>query len=266
VAVGAGEPLFDIYSPDVYAAEMNYIVALRAEGSAGGPLTGAALERLRLLDVPAAAIADIARTGKAPRTIAVPAPAAGVVVAKSAVEGAMARPGEVLFRVADLSTVWVEARVYESDLADVAAGAAAEVRAPFGGGTDYRATVREILPEVEADTRTAGARLVLDNPGGRLRPGMYVEVLIPVSLSKDAVQIPESAVLRSGERDTVFVARDDGAFEPRDVTLGGRTGDGRYVVTRGLSGGERVVISGQFLLDAESRYQEAVQKMLSAPH
>jgi len=259
--VRAGEPLFEIYSPDLYNAELNYLIAWRSEGAGGGPLTHAARERLRLYDVPDAFLAELTRTGEAPRTFVYRAPADGTVIAKTAVQGMMVRAGESLYRLADLATVWVNAQIYESDLAFVHAGQAVRVRSTYGGDRDYPGRIELVIPEVGAETRTAQARIVLLNPGLALKPGMFVDVRLDAELRPSAVLVPDMAVLRSGDHDTVFLTLTDGSFLPRAVTLGARTGDDDEVLS-GLKAGERVVISGQFLLDSESQLREAIQKML----
>ncbi len=260
--VRAGDPLFEIYSPDFFNAELNYLIAVRSEGAAGGPLTHAARERLRLYDVPDAFLDELARTGAPPRTYLYRAPADGLVIEKAAVEGMMVNPGERIYRLADLSTVWVNARFYENDLAFVHAGQAVRVRSTYGGDREYAGKIDLLAPEVDPVTRTAQARIVLANPGLALRPGMFVEVRLEAELRPAAVLVPDMAVLRSGERNTVFVALPDGSFLPREVRLGARTADGDDEVLSGLAAGERVVTSGQFLLDSESQLREAIQKML----
>ena len=263
--VRAGDPLFEIYSPDLYNAELNYLVAVQNEGAAGGPLTEAARERLRLFDVSDEFMAELARSGHAPRTYLFRAPVAGVVMAKDAVQGMMVKPGQRIYRIADLSTVWVNAQIYENDLAFVHPGQGVHVHSTYGGDRDFTGKVDLLIPEVETATRTAQARIVLPNPDLALKPGMFVEVRLETELSPSAVLVPDAAVLRSGERDTVFVARGNGEFIPHEVKLGVRTEDNYYQVLSGLNAGERVVTSGQFLLDSESQLREAIQKMLRAP-
>jgi multidrug efflux pump subunit AcrA (membrane-fusion protein) len=259
--VKAGDPLFEIYSPELYNAELNYLLALRAEGSASGPLSRPALEKLKLFDVAPAFLAEIARTGEAPRTYTFTAPADGVVIEKMAVVGQMMKPGELIYRLADLSTVWLNAQIYEEDLAAVAPGRPVEVSATHGSQRG-KGTIEQILPQVQAETRTAVARIVLDNADGTWRPGMFADVRLTAELAPSAVLVPDSAVLRSGERNTVFVALPGGEFAPREVKLGAHTEDYRYEVLSGLAEGERVVVSGQFMLDSESQLREAIQKML----
>ncbi len=261
-AVKAGDPLFEIYSPDLYNAQLNYALALRGEGEKAGPLTRASLARLQLFDIPSNVIDELKRSGEAQRTMLFRAPADGVVIEKMAVAGQMMKPGERIYRLADLSTVWVQAQIYEKDLPYLRQGQAVSVRTSYGPERKFDGTVELLLPQVEEQTRTATARIVLPNPDGFLRPGMFVDVAFASQLADDAVLVPDMAVLRSGERNTVFVALDGGFFEPREIKLGARSEGGFYQVLDGLQVGERVVTSGQFMLDSESQLREAIQKML----
>ncbi len=264
-AVREGDPLLEIYAPELYNAQLNYVVALRAEGDAGGPMTRAALARLHLLDLPAGLIAEVASTREARRTYILRAAADGMVIEKMAVSGQMVKAGDKIFRLADLSSVWVLAQVFEQDLAFVHQGQEATVRVTYGPERSYSGTVATVLPQVEEQTRAATARIVLHNPDGYLRPGMYVDVRFASELADSAVLVPDLAVLRSGEHNTVFVALSDGAFSPRTVRLGARSQGNLYQVLAGLEGGEEVVTSGQFMLDSESQLRDAIQKMLRSP-
>ena len=260
--VKTGDPLFEIYSPDLYNAELNYIVALKGEGEAGGPLTRAALARLQLLDVPTAFIAELNKMKEPRRTFVFRAPSDGVVIEKMAVAGQMMKPGEQVYRLADLSSVWVQAEIYEKDLPFVHPGDTATVRTSYGPTRTFEGKVELLVPQVQEQTRTATARIVLSNPDLFLRPGMFVDVRFAATLRQDAVLVPDEAVLRSGERNTVFVALEGGFFEPREVKIGARSNGDMYEVLSGLKAGERVVTSGQFMLDSESQLREAIQKML----
>lgn len=260
--VKAGDPLFEIYSPDLYNAQLNYLVARESEGGTAGPLTRAALARLQLFDVSQGFIDEVVRAGEPKRTYLYRAPAAGVVIEKMAVEGQMMAPGERIYRLADLSSVWALTQIYESDLPFVKEGQPVTVRTTYGSDRTFSGKVDLLLPEVDEQTRTVAARLVLENPDGFLRPNMFVDVRFAVQLADSAVLVPDIAVLRSGDRDTVFVALDGGSFEPREVTLGVRSEGYFYEVKDGLAAGERVVTSGQFMLDSESQLREAIQKML----
>jgi multidrug efflux pump subunit AcrA (membrane-fusion protein) len=263
--VKAGDPLLELYSPELYNAQLNALVALRSEGAGGGPLTRASLERLKLLGVTPGFIATLTPTATASRTYTVRAPAGGTVIEKNVVAGQMIQPGERLYRLADLSSVWVLARIHESDIPFVHENQSAAIERDYGPKETFAGRVARLLPQLDDQTRTATARIVLPNPGLRLRPGMFVEVRLAVEVAADAVLVPDLAVLRSGERDTVFVALPGGAFEPRTVTLGARTAANDYEVRSGLAAGERIVVSGQFLLDSESQLREGIQKMLNAP-
>jgi membrane fusion protein, copper/silver efflux system len=262
--VKTGDPLFEIYSPDLYNAELNYLVALRSEGAAGGPLTRTSLARLGLFDLPASYMAELARAGEAPRTFIFRAPADGTVIEKMAVVGQMMKAGERVYQLADLSSVWVLAQVYEQDLPFVRAGQNATVRVTYGPERMIEGRVETLLPQVEEQTRTATARIVLSNSDASLRPGMFVDVRFVAKLADAAVLVPDLAVLRSGERNTVFIAHDNGTFEPREIKLGVRSQGNFYEVLSGLDAGDRVVVSGQFMLDSESQLRDAIQKMLKS--
>jgi multidrug efflux pump subunit AcrA (membrane-fusion protein) len=258
--VKAGDPLFDIYSPDLYNAQLNFLVASRTEKD--GQLTQAARERMKLFDLPDEFIAELSKRSEPQRTFTFRAPVDGVVIEKMAVVGQMMKPGERIYRLADLSTVWVNAQIYEKDFPFVSEEQAVSVHTSYGPERKFEGKVRLLLPQVEEQTRTATARIVLPNIGGFLRPGMFVEVGFTAQLAADAVLVPDVAVLRSGERNTVFVALDGGYFEPREVKLGARSEGNFYQVLSGLKAGERIVTSGQFMLDSESQLREAIQKML----
>lgn len=260
--VKAGDALFEIYSPDLYNAQLNYLVARESESGPTGPLTGAALARLELFDVSDEFIDELVRAGKPQRTYRYRAPTAGVVIEKMVVEGQMVAPGERVFRLADLSSVWVLTQIYESDLPFVQEGQPVTVHTTYGSERTFSGKVELLLPQVEEQTRTVTARLVLENPEGFLRPDMFVDVRFATQLADSAVLVPDIAVLRSGDRNTVFVAHEGGSFVPRNVTLGARSEGNFYEVTDGLRAGECVVISGQFMLDSESQLREAIQKML----
>ncbi len=262
--VKTGEPLFEIYSPDLYNAELNYLIARRGEPDGNGPLTQSALGRLQLFDVPADFIAALARSGQAQRTFVYRAPSDGVVIEKMAVVGQMMKPGERIFRLADLSSVWVLAQIYEQDLPFVHTGQSVKVHTTYGADRTFDAKIDLLLPQVEEQTRAATARIVLPNPELELRPGMFVDVRLNAEIADSAILVPELAVLRSGDHDTVFVAKAGGTFEPREVKLGARSAGGKYEVLSGLSAGERVVTSGQFMLDSESQLRDAIQKMTTA--
>src|SRR5690606_11402529 len=204
--VKAGDPLFEIYSPDLYNAQLNYVVALRTQADKDSPMLRAALARLELFDVPADLIEELRRGGAVSRALVVRTPADGVIIEKMAIEGQMMKPGERICRLANFSTVWVQAQIYEKDLPFIRQGQPVSIRTSYGAERNFDGTVQLILPQVEERTRTATARIVLPNPDGFLRPGMFVDVNFTSQIAEDAVLVPDVAVLRSGERNTVFVA------------------------------------------------------------
>ena len=262
-----GAPMFEIYSPDLYTAEAEYLTALKS-GSPDEPgaaeLRKTAANKLRFLDVPDAEIAELEKTGTARKSVPVAAPISGFIVEKNIVQGQMVDVGTPLYRIADLGIVWVLAQVYEQDLPFVRLGQEVVVKAASFPDREFRGRVTFIYPTVDEKTRTARVRLEFENPGYFLKPGMFVSAEIKAELGDSAVLVPDSAVLRSGTKNMVFVALAGGKFEPRDITLGVEAEDDMIQVLDGLNAGEKVVTSGQFLLDSESQLREAIEKMRGA--
>ena len=261
--VHKGEPLFEIYSPDLYSAQNEYVLALNQNS----PLRNSARQKLKLFDISEDQIAELEKTRQPRRTLRVDAPRDGVVTEKMVVQGQMVEAGMKLYRLADLSIVWVQSQIYEQDLPFVSVGQEAQVSLSYLPDRKFSGRVTYIYPLVDEKTRTGRVRMEFHNPGFFLKPGMFATVELHAELSADALLVPDSAVLRSGETTTVFVALEGGKFEPRTVALGPRSENNMYQVLSGLNEGERVVISGQFMLDSESQLREAIQKMLnpSAP-
>jgi multidrug efflux pump subunit AcrA (membrane-fusion protein) len=259
--VRKGEPLFDIYSPELYSAQNEYVLALN-QTSANG-LRSSARQKLRLFDISEDQIAELEKNRQPQRTLRVDAPIDGIVVEKMAVSGQMVEAGMKLYRLADLSIVWVQSQIYEQDLALLKLGQEAEVSLSYLPDREFSGRVTYIYPTVDEKTRTARVRMEFHNPGFFLKPGMFATVALRAELKPAALLVPDSAVLRSGEKNTVFVALDGGHFEPREVKLGPRADNNSYEVLSGLTEGERVVTSGQFMLDSESQLREAIQKMLN---
>jgi len=257
-----GEPLFEIYSPELYSAQVEYVLALSQEGVGAAPMKASALTKLKFFDVSDQQIAELEKSRQASKTLLVSAPRDGIVVEKMAIEGQMVDAGMKLYRLADLSLVWVLAQVYEQDLPFVKLGQEAVVKLSYFSDREFRGRVTYVYPTLDEKTRTARVRLEFHNPGFFLKPGMFATVELTSDLEASTLLVPDMAVLRSGERNTVFVALDGGRFEPRTVTLGPRAEDNFYQVLSGLKEGERVVTSGQFMLDSESQLREAIQKML----
>ena len=231
--VRKGEPLFDIYSPELYSAQNEYVLAL-SQGAGG--LKASARQKLKLFDVSDDQIAELEKTRQPQRTVRVNAPIDGIVVEKMAVQGQMVEAGMKLYRLADLGIVWVQSQIYEQDLALLKLGQEAEVSLSYLPDRKFSGRVTYIYPTVDEKTRTARVRMEFHNPGLFLKPGMFATVELNAEIEPSALLVPDSAVLRSGEKNTVFVALDNGHFEPREVTLGPRAENNPYEVLSGLQG------------------------------
>jgi RND family efflux transporter MFP subunit len=260
-----GEPLFEVYAPDLYSAETEYVLAMEEATSKGGVgaelIKKSALDKLRYFDISEEQIAELEKSRQVRKTLRVSAPRDGIVVEKMVLEGQMVEAGMKLYRLADLGTVWVQSQVYEQDLPLVKLGQEATVSLSYLPDRKFRGRVTFIYPTVDEKTRTVRVRMEFHNPGFFLKPGMFATVELTADLAESALLVPDMAVLRSGERNTAFVALDGGKFEPRALVLGPRSENNQYEVLSGLNEGERVVTSGQFMLDSESQLREAIQKM-----
>src|SRR5213075_594450 len=197
-------------------------------------------------------------------TLRVDAPIDGIVVEKMTVHGQMVEAGMKLYRLADLNIVWVQSQIYEQDLALLKLGQEAEVSLSYLPDRKFRGRLTYIYPNVDEKTRTARVRMEFHNPGYFLKPGMFATVQISAELDASALLVPDMAILRSGEKNTVFVAKEGGTFEARTIRIGSQGEDDNYQVLSGLEEGERIVTSGQFMLDSESQLREAIQKMTMA--
>ena len=260
-----GDPLFEIYSPELYSAEVEYLLATdpaNKTGAGGDSLKASALTKLKYFDISDAQIAELEKTRQARKTLRILAPQDGFVVNKNVVEGQMVDAGMVIYRLADLGLVWVQAQVYEQDLVYLKLGQEATVTLSYLPDREFRGRVTYIYPYVDEKTRTTKVRMEFHNPGYFLKPGMFATVQVVSELEPSALLVPNMAILRSGEKNTVFVALDGGKFEPSTVTLGPQAENDYFQVLSGLKEGERIVTSGQFMLDSESQLREAVQKML----
>ncbi|MCR6733853.1 MAG: efflux RND transporter periplasmic adaptor subunit [Afipia sp.] len=257
--VSKGQPLMEIYSPSVASAAAEYIATITSKGTSGVAAYGrGSRQRLMNLDVPDAAIAAMEKSGTVPITIDWSAPRDGVVLERNAIEGMRAQPGDVLFRVADTSVVWAMIDVAERNLGALAVGQPVTVRARGFPGREFTGTVSVVYPQVNRETRTARVRIELTNPDLALLPDMYVDADIDIGSPRPVLAVPESAVLDTGSRQAVFVERGQGRFEPRDVKLGHR-GDGHVEIREGLVEGDPVVVSANFLIDAESNLKAALK-------
>ena len=273
--VTKGQPLFSFYSPDFVASQQEYVGALNAVKetlahenaeirSAAEATLEAARQRLRWWDVSDDQIRELETRGTPSKTLLLVSPIDGVVLKKSVLAGQFMERGGDFYRLADLSTVWVDADLYEYDLPLVAVGQQAMVTLPNISGARMTGTVVYLSPFLKPETRTATARLELANKDGMLRPDMFATVEIQVDLGEQLV-VPEEAVFDTGTRKILFVAKGEGIFEPREVAVGAK-GDGVVVVQQGVSEGEPVVTSGNFLIDSESRLKSALTSMESGGH
>jgi Cu(I)/Ag(I) efflux system membrane fusion protein len=267
--VRRGEALLEVYSPDLVLAQREYLVARAAAADMAqadamardnaNAIAAAALSRLKNWDISADQLARLQRTGAATRTLTLSAPIGGIVMEKTALQGLHFGAGDMLYRIVDLSTVWLLADVFEQDLAQIRPGQSATITVQAYPGRVFEGRVAFVYPTVNAQTRTAKVRIEVPNPDLLLKTDMYatVEIAAPVD-SATVLAVPDSAVLDTGTRQTVLVDRGEGRFEPRAVKLGPRA-DGYVAVLEGLRDGEKVVTGANFLIDAESNLRAALQ-------
>jgi Cu(I)/Ag(I) efflux system membrane fusion protein len=253
--VAKGTRLARIYSPEISTAGAQFITELNA-AARGGP-EGGARQRLENLGVPAEVIAEIERSRKVPLTINWSAPRDGIVLERNVSDGMKMAAGDSLFRLADISTIWVLADVPERELAAIRIGAPATIRLRGRPGTTFEGRVSLIYPQIAEATRTAKIRVELANRDGVLLPNMYADVEIGSDDAAPALAVPDSAVIDTGTRRIVILDRGEGRFEPREVKLG-RRGDGMVAISEGVVEGDRVVVSANFLIDAESNLKAAL--------
>ncbi len=271
--VKKGQPLFEIYSPELVTAQEEYLLALdqynRLSNSSyarvregAERLLKASRTRMRFWDLTEAQMEKIGKSGKIQKTLTVYSPASGVVTKKDAFEGHYVKEGVHQYEIVDLSSVWVDVHVYEYELPWVRKGMAAEMDLSYIPGKKYTGKVLFIYPYLDTKTRTAKLRLEFANPGYQLKPGMYANILLKRVVAKNSLVIPQEAVIDSGVRQIVFVAVGEGKFQPREVNIGLEVNENEFQVLDGLQEGEEIVLSAQFMLDSESRLREAIQKML----
>ncbi len=258
-----GQPLLDIYSPKLVAAQQEFLIASRSVQATGSgnvhmsELLEASIRRLENWDISADQIEHLRETGEIKRTMTVRSPATGIVVSKYVTAGDHLKPGATLYQIADISQVWAVGHVYEQDLPYVSLGSRATVVLPHLSQRQLEGFVAYVAPYLDARGQ-AEIRIDLDNADLSLKPEMYAEIRIESEASEGSLTIPRQAVINSGSREIVYVGFDDGSFEPRTIKTGG-VGDGDLIeVVSGLQAGDLVVTSGQFLLDSESRLSEAI--------
>ena len=268
-SVARGQPLMEVYSPDLVTAQEEYLIALRGAGELkdSGPEAQAvmqrqaedALRRLRNWEIADQELQALQREGKPSRLLVYRSAASGVVLQKPGIEGMRFMPGEVLFEIADLSSVWVLADVSEQDVGLVRVGQEAKIGMVAYPGETFSGKVVFLYPTIDAATRTAKVRIELANSGGLLKPAMFANVELASGDTRgEVLAVPESAVIDSGARQVVLVRRGEGLFEPRKVGIGMRA-DGYIEVTEGLQAGEQVVVRANFLIDAESNLKAALE-------
>jgi len=265
--VKRGQPLMEVYSPELVSAQEEFLIAWNGrqslsngtpESLAGvGQLAESALKRLRNWDISDAQLQRLKKDGKATRTLTMYSPANGVVLEKTAVQGMRFMPGEPLFKIADMSTIWLLADVFEQDIALVHIGQIVNIAVNAYPGKELKGKVDYIYPTVTPETRTAKVRVVLANPVGILKPDMYASIQLISGHGASVLAVPDSAVIDSGTRQVVLVQLAEGLYEPREVKLGMRS-DGYVAVAEGLSEGEHVVVRANFLIDAESNLKAAL--------
>jgi Cu(I)/Ag(I) efflux system membrane fusion protein len=261
--VKEGVSLFRLYSPSLVQAQLEYALAIKASRTmrdAGqiAMIDGAA-QKLRSLGMPEARIREIQKGGTVPRTIEWPAPASGTVLEKKVISGQRVMPGEELYRIADLSTIWVIAEVSERDIGSISSEDRATVTFRAFPSQPMEGRVTLVYPELKPETRTARVRIELPNPDGRLKPDMYADVAFNADAdAKPVIAVPDSALIDSGTRQLVLVSKGEGRFEPRVVKTG-RHGDGYVEVLEGVKEGEEVVTTATFLIDAESNLRAALK-------
>ena len=254
--VRKGQPLAELYVPDWVAAQEDYLAARRMSPE----LADAARQRMRLAGMTEDLIRQVEAGNAVHARLTIVSPASGVVAELGAREGMTVAPGAPLYRINGLSSVWVDADIPESAAAQVHPGAAVQARAAALPGIVFKGKVGALLPEVNPATRTLKARIELANPGGRLVPGMFVNVDLAPGDSRNVLLVPSEAVIQTGERSVVFVANDDGKFMPVQVETGAEA-NGQTEIRHGLEAGQKVVASGQFLVDSEASLKGVMARM-----
>ena len=273
INVKKGDPLAEIYSPELVTTQQELILALETRGrlwelgnqealQMSSGLVEATKQRLLLWGITEEQIREIERTRKVTTRMTLHAPIGGTVIDKQAFEGQYIKEGERLYKIADLSKVWVDVDIYEYELPWVYQGMPAEMELTYIPGRQFKGRVLYVYPYLEEKTRTAKLRLEFLNPGDQLKPGMYANIYLRPTVTKSSLVVPQEAVINTGVRSLVFISRGGGKFEPREVKTGLEGNENELQVLKGLREGEEIVVSAQFLLDSESRLREAIRKML----
>ncbi len=263
--VKRGQPLADILSPQWLAAQNEYLSLLDAQTERGQAIRDAARQRLTILGVPDATIRAIERDRKPLADTTVFAPIDGVVTELAVREGAAFMAGAPLFRINGLDTVWVNAQVPEAQVSMIPSGSTVTARATAWPGTELAGRVLALLPDVDPQTRALPVRIELKNPEHRLAPGMFVSLDFKARAGEPQLAVPSEAIIMTGERNVVVVARDEGGFDIARVTVGPEA-DGKTAILSGLSEGQSIVLSGQFLIDSEASLTSTVSRLSTAPN
>jgi multidrug efflux pump subunit AcrA (membrane-fusion protein) len=272
--VKKGQALLEIYSPELVTTQQEFLLALKNKELIGSSnfksvrdgaesLLKASRQRLSYWDIPESEIKKLEDTGKVRKTLTLESPADGIIIKKNVIEGLHVKSGVNLYQIADLSKVWVYASIYDDEAAWIKEGQDVEIELSYSAGKILKGRVTYIYPYLNKKARDIQVRIEINNPDLELKPGMYANILIKTSPIKNSLVVPTEAVIRSGQRNMVFIALDKGRFEPREVVLAEESEDGKIRITSGLEEHEKIVVSAQFLIDSESRLQEAIQKMLA---
>lgn len=262
--VKKGQPLLELYVPEWVAAQEEYLSVRSMGGNVPEGLLEGARQRMRLVGMEDAQIRQVEKSGNVKARLTVTSPVSGVVSELSAREGMTVMAGAPLFRINGLNTVWVNAEVPESMAAQVKPGFAVEVRTPALHGTVLKGTVNALLPEINASTRTIVARVEVSNPKRQLVPGMFAAINFAPSSQQEALTVPTEAIIETGKRTVVMVAQGEGKFAPVDVEIG-REANGTTEIRKGLEAGEKVVTSGQFLIDSEASLKGTTARLSDLP-
>lgn len=253
-----GDPLFDLYSPDLITTQKEYIEARKLGGSTGQEIAKAALDRLQLWGVPSLEIDRLKTSGKVKKSLTFISLTDGFIVNKKVIRGAYITPEMELYQIADLSHLWVVVTFYEYDVSAVSVGDEVEIRLPYDPEATFQGRINYIFPAIESETRTAKARIEIDSVNQKLKPSMFVDVELKKDMGASLI-IPEDAVIDTGARKIVFVKTGPSSFDPREITVGSRIGK-KVIILSGLMEGEEVITSAHFLIDADSKFRAALQK------
>ena len=270
--VRKGEPLAEIYSPELLATQQEFLNLLKWKKESASvknqdvgsmlskdaqAIIEGARQRLRLWDISDAQIDKIEQSGKPIRTLTIYSPVSGYVVQKAALKGMRVTPGEKLFDIADLSTVWILSDIFEYELPLIRVGEKAAISLSYFPGKEFSSNIDYVYPTIAGDTRSAKVRFTISNPGNKLKPQMYTNVEVKIDLGNKLV-IPDDAVLDAGKRQVVYVDKGEGNFEPREVSIGMKA-DGMVEITKGLKAGERVASAANFMIDSEAKLKGIIK-------